>query len=192
VSRDPHSTQVTGFPRAVVAATDIAARLYSRWTREEREDLVQDVLVKYLRTWSDGEGPDNLDAWLTTVTRNTAVSLNAARARREDPLVPVVNGVDADPIDLLFTLASPWLTSFQAISHELVESFLALVSEREREIIRLKHLHKRSAADIGEELGMAANAVDQAASRAVKHLRSAAEQRPDLIAELRNPHPRVY
>jgi DNA-directed RNA polymerase specialized sigma24 family protein len=85
-----------------------------------------------------------------------------------------------------------WLTSLQAISHELVEAFLALVPERDREIIRLKHLHKRSAADIGEELGMTANAVDQAASRAVRRVRAAAERRPDLVQELRNPHPRVY
>jgi RNA polymerase sigma factor (sigma-70 family) len=175
-----------------VAAADIAARLYSRWTREEREDLVQDVLMRYLRTWDDGGGPDNLEAWLTTVTRNTAVTLNAARARREDPRVPVKRGDGADPIDLLFILAAPQLTSLLAISHELVEAFLALVSERDREIIRLKHLHKRSAADIGEELSMAANAVDQAASRAVSRLRAAAEQRPDLVQELRNPHPRVY
>lgn len=31
---------------------------------EDREDLLQDVLIKYVQVWPDGESPDNVEAYV--------------------------------------------------------------------------------------------------------------------------------
>lgn len=171
-------------------ATSLSNRLYHRWSREQREDLVQEVMVKYVHKWPPGTAPDNPEAWLTTVIRNTAVNMNDAAERRPQAARPAAG--DDDPIDLLFSKASSQFTSLPAISKDVLDSFLCLVSPEDAEIIRARHLDRASAAEVAEALGIGRAAVDQRASRAVRRLRAAAEQRPDLVEELRRSHPRAY
>ncbi len=37
---------------------------------EDREDLLQDVLMKFVQAWPNGSAPDNVAAWLETATSN--------------------------------------------------------------------------------------------------------------------------
>jgi RNA polymerase sigma-70 factor (ECF subfamily) len=171
-------------------AASLANRLYSRWSPEQREDLVQEVMIKYVRAFPGAMAPENPEAWLTTVIRNTAVNINEAQQRRPQAARPAAAG--EDPVELLFSQAASQFTSLPAVSRELVDSFLALVPPDDAEIIRARHLDKRSAAEVAEELGIGRAAVDQRTSRAVRRLREAAGARPDLVEELRQSHPRVY
>lgn len=173
---------------ALAEARGAARRLYPRWSPEDRKDLVQEVMQRYLRATADGRKPDNLAAWLTTVTRNTARNLHAARDRR--PEHPVAGD---DPLGPLVDLMSTQLASLMPVREDLLDRVLELLpDERTRTVLRYKYLDNLSSREIGEELGMEPNTVDQVASRGKRQLREALASRPDLVEELRRAHPRNY
>ena len=49
---------------------------------EDREDVLQEVLVKYVRTWPGDVEPDNVEAWLETATGRLITDRWRAEQRR--------------------------------------------------------------------------------------------------------------
>lgn len=169
-------------------ARSLATRLYGRWSEQDRDDLVQDVLVRYVRTFGEHDAPENLSAWLTTVIRNTARNLHAQNERRlEDP-----QAVD-DPVGAFAAAVSPSFASLVPVQEELLRSVLGLLDdERTRAVLRMKYVDNLTSRRIADELGLSPNAVDQIASRGKRRLAEALESRPDLVKEMASLHPRNY
>lgn len=157
---------------------------------DDRDDLLQDVIVKYLGAFSNG-APRNLPAWIETTTERTLIDRYRATDRRPQDAMPE----HGDP-HVIPTLVAAWreatATSLGAMKQGLVDEALGLLSDSDREIFERKYLHGEPSADIAMSLGISVNTVDQRAGRARRRLREALEQRPDLVAELAKPHPHLY
>ncbi len=160
---------------------------------EDREDLLQDVLVKYLHTWPDDTEPDNVAAWLETVAARTITDRWRAVERR--PKAANVRATDEDAYDVVADLMEKTKSrqaSSPAISALLRDEIFSLISDEEAQLLRLRFVEDMSAAEVAAELGITGSNVDQRVTRAKKKLRTALAQRPDLVDELRTSHPRLY
>jgi RNA polymerase sigma factor (sigma-70 family) len=158
--------------------------------QQDCEDLLQDVLTKYLRAWPRGHTPENVAAWLETATANAIVDRIRAAERR-----PVAHsGRNDDEVDSLLgtVLRSPAFASAPAVRADLFASIFALVSVEDARLLRRRYVDGHSAADLAAELGISVANVDQRTTRAKRKLRDALAARPDLMDELRAPHPHLY
>jgi len=160
-------------------------------TVEDREDLLQDVLAKYLQAWPGGQGPNNVAAWLETTTSHAIVDRVRADARHH----PVDNrGGDGDDpvVTALAELRSTEQASVPVVRRKLLRAIFTLIPTEDADLLRLRYLHDRPAADVAAQLGISVANLDQRTTRAKRKLRTALEARPDLLQELRAPHPHLY
>ena len=157
---------------------------------EDREDLLQDVLMKYLDRWRNGDAPAKVAAWFETATSNAIVDRFRVDGRR--PADNFAEG-EEDPVSLaIAAMRSKQLASAPAVSKELLDSILALIPAEEAGLLRQRYIDQDRAAELATELKTSVDNVDQRLTRAKNKLREALIKRPDLVEELRNPHPRVY
>lgn len=168
------------YRRAIDAATTAASHLYARWSPADRDDLVQEVMLRFLRQWQDTTGPDNLEAWITTATRNAAIDLHRGDARRDRDRIAVAS----EALEEIFS-AGPRL-SILVVNQKVMGSVLALLNQRDRELLQLRYLDNLPARDVAGKLGMRVNGVDQATRRAKQRLAEALANNPELLADLRN------
>lgn len=159
-------------------------------SNEDREDLLQDVLMKYLQAWPHKVAPENVAAWFETATSNAII--DRARAVDRRPAANFADGGD-DPVSLaIAAMRSTQLASAPAVSRRLLSSIFALVPTEDARLLRKRCLTNAAAAELAEELGISVANLDQRTTRAKRKLRAALEARPDLVEELRAPHPHVY
>lgn len=157
---------------------------------EDREALLQEVIFKYLDAWPDGEAPTNVAAWFETATSNAVI--DRARAADRRPAADFTEGAD-DPVSLLVAAKrSSQFTSLEAVQKKLIASTLGLLPPEDGELLRRRYLDRESAADVAADLAITVTALDQRTTRAKRKLRDALAARPDLVEELRVPHPHVY
>jgi len=156
----------------------------------DREDVLEGVIVKYLVAFAD-EAPRNLAGWLERTTERALI--DRYRAAHRHTHRPLAEEGEADAIP---TLVAAWreetATSLGAMKQLVVGEALWLLSDPDREIFERKYLHRERSSDMALRFGVSVNTIDQRASRARRRFRKALEERPDLVAELANPHPRVY
>ena len=153
---------------------------------EDREDLLQDILMKYLQAWPDQGPPDNGAAWLETATANAIV--DRARAAERRPAAPFAEGGD-DPVSLaIAAMGSTRFASAPAVSQKVLDCIFALVPSTDADLLRRRYLNNHTAA----ELGITVANLDQRTTRAKRKLRDALVSRPDLVDELRAQHPHIY
>jgi RNA polymerase sigma factor (sigma-70 family) len=172
----------------VELARTLVASMYGGWSEQDRDDLVQEVLVRYVRSFPGQSRPESQGAWLNTVIRNTARSMHGARERR-----PEDSESDDDPMGAFASAVSVHFASLIPVRDALIGQVLDLLDdERARTVLRLKYLDNLSSREIADELGPSPNTVDQVASRGKRRLQTALEQRPELVDELRRLHPRHY
>lgn len=168
----------------------IARRIVARQCRRFRissaevEDVVQDVVEKYLRRWETPSRPINVEAWLETTTRHTLID----RARREDrrPEVPI----EDDVVEAMKAIHET--PSLIGVQRELIRQILSLIPHDDADLLQRRYLHGASASDLAAALGITVDAVDQRTTRAKSLLRERLEERPDLVHELYATHPRLY
>ena len=178
--------------RLLATARPIVDRRASRagLNADDRDDLLQDVIVKYLGAFPDA-APRNLPAWIERVTERSLIDRHRAASRRPQDAMPE----HGDP-HVIPTLVAAWreatATSLGAIKQRLVDEALGLLSDCDREIFERKFLRGEPSADVASSLDISVNTVDQRAGRARRRLRESLEQRPDLVAELAKPHPHTY
>lgn len=157
---------------------------------EDRQDLFQDVLMKYLQAWPDGDAPANVAAWLETAASNAIV--DRVRADQRRPADNFAEG-EEDPVSLaMAVMRSTQFASAPAVSREVIDNLFALVSAEQAHLLRRRYIQNYTAAEVAAELGVSVANLDQRTTRAKRELREALSARPDLVAALRNPHPNVY
>lgn len=184
----PHRLARVELAHVQEIARPVVDRRARRLSPEDRDDLLQDVLIKYDRAWPHGE-PDNVGAWLERAIANALIDRSRAADRRnEEP-----REVEEDLTAAFFTKTRlQESTSFQVIEQKVIDAVFALISHEDADLLRERYLWNRPAAEVAEQLGIGVDAVNQRTTRAKHRLRDAIIQRPDLIEELRKPHPHVY
>jgi RNA polymerase sigma-70 factor (ECF subfamily) len=144
-------------------------------TADEAEDIAQETLLTAWRSLDSLREPERFNAWLDAICRN--ISRRAARqamserARRAfatdddsdaDEALALAATSDADPLDEL--------TRREMAT--LVESALGLLSDAERDLVRLRYLNDLPSDEAAARLGLSLNALEARLSRARKHLRA--------------------
>jgi RNA polymerase sigma factor (sigma-70 family) len=160
---------------------------------EDREDLLQEVLMKYVRTWSDDVAPDNVEAWLETATGRLITDRWRGEQRR--PLVAEVEDRDGDPYDVVADFmerARSRQPSMPAVGDAVIDKVFGLLPSADAALLQRRYVDDIDPEDLADELGISRAAVDQRVSRAKAHLQSELSAKPELLAELRAGHPHVY
>ena len=160
------------------------------FSTEDREDLLQDVLMKYLHAWPDGDAPANVAAWLETSTSNAIVDRVRVAERR--PADNFAEGGDDHVSLAITTMRSTNFASAPAVSQKVLTAIFDLVPAEDAHLLRRRYLKNYPAAELAEELGISVANLDQRTTRAKRKLRDALGGGPDLVEELRAPHPHVY
>lgn len=155
----------------------------------DREDLLQDVLMKYLQAWGGTSAPDNIEAWLETATANAIIDRIRAGERR--PADYFAAGAD-HPVSRRVSNVRIAPVSFEAVQRRVRSSVFSLVTRADADLLRWRYVDGLSAAEVADRLGISVANVDQRTTRAKRRMRQAMAERPDLVEELRAPHPHVY
>ncbi|HEY0312209.1 MAG TPA: sigma-70 family RNA polymerase sigma factor [Allosphingosinicella sp.] len=132
------------------------------------EDVVQDTLVKVLRTRSDSAGIDDLEGWVFRIAHNA--SLDLLRRRSRSSIVPLTDELEAAPMpdgDII------------AVSFE---TFLRL-PELQRCAVILKDVLGHSVVEVASIAGC----TPAAAKSALQRGRTALRQLADMPADTRLP-----
>ena len=157
-------------------------RMFSDLDRADRDDLVGTTIDKYYATWGQLGRPDNIEAWVSTVMRNAMMDL----FRRRRMLRPVAGAGAGAGDDSVEELIEQWLPPAPSLSLPVVdrdarEAFLASLTPADARLLCLKaegYTHQ----EIGDVLGVRANAVD------VRLHRLRARLRTRFAAEDGDPH----
>lgn len=120
-------------------------------SRQDAEDVVQDVFVKYLRHGPE-PGTGHADAWLFTAARNRALNLLRARARRlsrEGQYIQLLDRRPATPLDV----------TRRRESHQRIEECMRKMPQPLREILYLNVVEEMPVREIGARVGLAKSTV---------------------------------
>jgi len=114
-------------------------------SREEAEDVVQEVFLKVLRRH---DAPENFRAWIYKVARNRCLDVKRAKGRRgEDQDLASASRVDADLTGCLTRLVRR-----EQRAH--LQRALATLSENHREVLHLRYAEDLSREEIAEVLDL--------------------------------------
>lgn len=150
-----------------LAATDVyRLALWRTGSREDAEDVVQDVFVKV------AEKSLGLDAvryprrWLLTVAHRMAVDLCRRRTRRA-----------TESVDEILYLVAPGSDPDREIEAKSLSRFIARLPEKQREVLLLRHFADCAFADIGRITGVPTFTAASRHRLAVAKLRKLLENR---------------
>lgn len=156
----------------------------------DQEDIANEVLANYLGAVAGGGLAVNPAAWLEVAVRNEASDfLRRRRRRQEHDLVP---SPDADVTEVLASLRTLATPSLASVRDDFLERLLGLLPPASAEVLRLRFVDDLDATEVADRLGIGRAAVDQRVARAKRQIREVLAAHPDLAAELRRGHPRVY
>jgi RNA polymerase sigma-70 factor (ECF subfamily) len=130
--------------------------------RDLAEDITQDTWMRAVRSWRQDGLPERPIAWLTTVARNLLLN-----HRRRPPHQPL----DAAPHENLALPPDdglPGEAQARAVSMTLA---LERLPAPQSKLLRAYHLEERRVAEIAEESGISARAVEGRLRRARQSLR---------------------
>lgn len=159
----------------------------------DRDDIAHAAVTSFLGAFAEREIPHNAAAWLEVAIRNEASDfLRRRRSRLAHEKSQVRGAEDWDVDDLLQsvrTLATPSLAPLKA---DVLEQLLGLLPPGSATVLRLRFVDDLDAAEVATRLGITRAAVDQRVARAKHLMRESLTAHPELDAELRQPHPRLY
>lgn len=171
-----------------VSVREISVRFALRLglTREDAEDVAQDVLLRLVQ---QGEVPLNPDAWAMTVTKHLVTDRFRAKERRGEPRELEVLATGRRELDhfVRSELSSSLLAISPVAMQQITEILEGLNSWREVQVLKLL-AEGASHGEIAVQLGYAS--ADTVKSTIYK-LRKKALAVAAELGELR-PHPRVY
>ena len=131
-------------------------------SRDEAQDIVQDVFVRLQQHLAGGGGQENIRGWLFRVAHNQARNRQKSYDRRfAEPL--------AADMDFLSSEATPEKRVLEDEKLRRLAGAVRLLNEVEREclLLRAEGLRYR---EIGEVLGIATSTVGDIVERAIKKL----------------------
>lgn len=155
----------TNWPQLMLSQVSFLRRLACRWHQgvADREDLVQDTLVRALASghlWRPGS---NLRAWLVTIMRNQFLASLAKSGRAQD--------ADRAYIDAMSQMLSEACHSRLLLRD--VSRSLSRMPNAQRQAVLLVGLEGKSYDEVASMMGISANAVRSHLARARQYLREA-------------------
>lgn len=129
---------------------------------EDAEDILQDVLVQFIDSYSTIESIEKTSSWLFKVARNKIIDLYRFRKVRSNKIeLDESNDEESLPLmlqDVLPNLdGSPEDVYFQEILWEEITEALDQLPELQREVFILHELEDLSFKEIEEKLGVPVN-----------------------------------
>ncbi len=144
---------------------------YSLHSREEAEDVTQEVLVK-LWKHSESVDPEKLTAWTMRVARNAVIDMTRRRKSRG---AVIAEGVDFDVVESLVATGTPgpdMITRSREVRDALQEA-LSLIDEPYRSIVVMREIQELTYSEIVTALEMPLNTVKVYLHRGRRMLREA-------------------
>jgi RNA polymerase sigma-70 factor (ECF subfamily) len=140
-------------PREAVlgsAFQENAAKIYSYiyakvGNREAAEDLTSQVFLKAVRWLAGDRSADSIRAWLYTTARSTVIDYWQEQAGRQT--------VPLDTLEPYLFRGSDGAEEVRRTRAQVLR-ILGALSEREREVLRLRFWHGYNATEIGKALGL--------------------------------------
>ncbi|MCA9101272.1 MAG: sigma-70 family RNA polymerase sigma factor [Planctomycetales bacterium] len=149
-------------------------------SRDQAEDLAQDVFMRVYRARKRYVPGARFSTWLYTIANNVASNARRSRARR--PEVNVVGSesgpLGAQPMDHLAVAASGQMPTRQLDKREMrevVRGALDVLNERQRMAVLLSKFEDMSYAEIAETMEMTPQAIKSLMFRSRAVLREALE-----------------
>lgn len=143
---------------------------------DDAEEAVQETMLRGIRRLQSFEGRSSMKTWLTGILKN--VLRETDRRRDRDRGAPAeAEAVEGRPLGIseLQRLAPDQAIERQEF-WEVVDSCLDQLPVRSARIFWEREVERRSAEDVGAELGMTGNAVGASLHRARKFMRNCVTQ----------------
>ncbi len=129
---------------------------------EDAEDAVQEVLIKLWYIRESLCNYDNVEAFVTTVTKNHCLDKLKVKKRTEG-MTDSVMGMHSD--------YTPYELTERNNTHEIIKRIIDTLPSLQREIIRMKDMEEYEVDEIAEITGTKPEAVRMNLSRARKKVR---------------------
>jgi RNA polymerase sigma-70 factor (ECF subfamily) len=149
-------------------------------SREQAEDLVQEVFLRVFRARHSYTADAKFSTWLFTIAHNVAKNAKRTKARRRE--VTVVGDdsgpMSANPLEQMAQAASGQLPTRQVDRMEraeMVRLAMETLNERQRLAVLLSKFESMSYADIGAAMGLSVPAIKSLLTRARTNLRMVLE-----------------
>jgi RNA polymerase sigma factor (sigma-70 family) len=144
-------------------------------SRDVAEDLTSATFERVLRSWGSFDpSRASVRAWVLVIARHLLTDHYRRQRHRAGP------SLDEHPV-ILETLASHEDAQLRFIEADAAKSWLAALSEREREVLALRYGADLRAAEIARSLDLTEANVHQITSRALRKLRELLRERPELM-----------
>ena len=145
----------------------MAFRLMS--SREEAEDIVQEVYVKLWGMRNQLNSYNSIEALAVRITRN--LCLDKLRRRKVNQ-----NAMKAEQMKEEMHSVSPAEQLEKKEEAEMIHTLIAALPEPQRSLVHLRHLEGKEYEEISEMVNMNVNAIRVSISRARKQMREMLEK----------------
>lgn len=143
---------------------------------QDAEDVVQETFLRAFRQLKTFDGRASFGTWIFRIAANYSRDLIRSRRRREDPLVFAVAANGHDLVETVATESpAPDRLAFSGQIQDMLVPAMDSLTPMERAAFVLRHFEGQCMSEIGEALGIQANAAKQSVFRAVQKLRRALE-----------------
>ena len=145
-------------------------------SREQAEDLVQEVFLRIFRARQSYTPDAKFSTWLFTIAHNVAKNAKRTKARRREVSVAGEDSgpMSANPLEQMAQAASGQMPTRQ-LDHleraEMVKLAMETLNERQRLAVLLSKFEGMSYADIGAAMGLSTPAIKSLLTRARSNLR---------------------
>lgn len=138
---------------------------------DDAEEAVQETMLRGIRQLGEFEGRSSCKTWLTGILKNVLRETNRRRGREAGSPVDEVSANSNMPMTELQTLPPDQAVQRQEF-WDVVDSCLEQLPVKSARIFWEREVEKRSAEDVGAELGMSGNAVGASLHRARNFMRN--------------------
>jgi RNA polymerase sigma-70 factor (ECF subfamily) len=145
--------------------TVLMARLGNR---EEADEVLQEVALAAANHSARGQAVDRVGPWLYRVALRQILLLRRKQGRRRRLLAEVAANSPPEPVQRTHSPLD-WVLSQER--SQLVRAAMALLGERDRQLLLLKYVDGLSYEQIGQALGVTASSVQSRLHRARNVLR---------------------
>jgi RNA polymerase sigma-70 factor (family 1) len=137
-------------------------------SREEAEDIVQEVYVKLWSMRNDLDKYNSIEALCVRITRN--LCLDQLRRRKVN-----LDAMKAEKLKEEIHTETPSESLERKESAELLHTLISALPEPQRSLVHLRHLEGKEYEEIAEMVNMNVNAIRVSISRARKQMRALVE-----------------
>ena len=132
-------------------------------------DVVQEAFVRAFQAASRWDGAAEAAPWLSRITVNLAIDRWRRNRRRADTFAPMLENDHA--VSLADKGPAPDGGVEQRERAERLRAALALLPDRQRAVVVLRHYHDLSLEEIAQTLGMSLGTVKSSLHRALQRMR---------------------